>query len=119
MFGVKFLLLGPFLKNPPAYFSIGNCTWGTNCRFIHPGVNDKGNYSLITKPDRFSSNGAPPIGPGPHPLMPANTWVQYCISIYSLNLFEDAMTLSCCLRVWGKQAPTGWLLNVSSTDPLF
>lgn len=45
-----------------------------NCRFIHPGVNDKGNYSLISKPEPFSPNGAPPIGP--HPLMPANPWVR-------------------------------------------
>lgn len=53
--------------------STGHCTWGMNCRFIHPGVNDKGNYSLISKPEPFSPNGAPPIGP--HPLMPANPWV--------------------------------------------
>ncbi|XP_027241473.1 zinc finger CCCH domain-containing protein 18 isoform X2 [Cricetulus griseus] len=50
----------------------GNCTWGMNCRFIHPGVNDKGNYSLITKTEPFPPNGAPPLGP--HPLMPANPW---------------------------------------------
>ncbi|KYO43066.1 zinc finger CCCH domain-containing protein 18 isoform D [Alligator mississippiensis] len=54
------------------FFMKGHCTWGMNCRFIHPGVNDKGNYSLISKPDPFSPNGAPPIGP--HPLMPANPW---------------------------------------------
>lgn len=54
-------------------FIAGNCTWGMNCRFIHPGVNDKGNYSLISKPDPFSHNGGPPGGP--HPLMPANPWV--------------------------------------------
>lgn len=54
------------------FFMKGNCTWGMNCRFIHPGVNDKGNYSLITKPDPFSPNGAPPGGP--HPLMPNNPW---------------------------------------------
>lgn len=53
--------------------STGNCTWGMNCRFIHPGVNDKGNYSLITKAEPFPPNGAPPLGP--HPLMPANPWV--------------------------------------------
>lgn len=51
----------------------GNCTWGMNCRFIHPGVNDKGNYSLISKPDPFPPNGAPPGGP--HPLIPNNPWV--------------------------------------------
>uniref|UniRef100_A0A8C0AML0 Zinc finger CCCH-type containing 18 n=1 Tax=Bos mutus grunniens TaxID=30521 RepID=A0A8C0AML0_BOSMU len=55
------------------FFMKGNCTWGMNCRFIHPGVNDKGNYSLITKAEPFPPNGAPPLGP--HPLMPANPWV--------------------------------------------
>uniref|UniRef100_A0A8D2MU16 C3H1-type domain-containing protein n=1 Tax=Zonotrichia albicollis TaxID=44394 RepID=A0A8D2MU16_ZONAL len=54
------------------FFMKGHCTWGMNCRFIHPGVNDKGNYSLISKPEPFSPNGAPPMGP--HPLMPANPW---------------------------------------------
>lgn len=54
------------------FFIKGNCTWGMNCRFIHPGVNDKGNYSLITKPDPFSPNGAPPGGP--LPLLPNNPW---------------------------------------------
>ncbi|XP_047248663.1 zinc finger CCCH domain-containing protein 18 isoform X5 [Girardinichthys multiradiatus] len=54
------------------FFIKGNCTWGMNCRFIHPGVNDKGNYSLITKPDPFSPNGAPPGGP--LPLIPNNPW---------------------------------------------
>uniref|UniRef100_A0A8C2RQX3 C3H1-type domain-containing protein n=1 Tax=Capra hircus TaxID=9925 RepID=A0A8C2RQX3_CAPHI len=54
------------------FFMKGNCTWGMNCRFIHPGVNDKGNYSLITKAESFPPNGAPPLGP--HPLMPANPW---------------------------------------------
>ncbi|XP_061677722.1 zinc finger CCCH domain-containing protein 18 isoform X2 [Syngnathoides biaculeatus] len=54
------------------FFIKGNCTWGMNCRFIHPGVNDKGNYSLITKPDLFSPNGAQPGGP--IPLIPNNSW---------------------------------------------
>lgn len=54
------------------FFMKGNCTWGMNCRFIHPGVNDKGNYSLIAKAEPFPPNGAPP--PGPHPLMPASPW---------------------------------------------
>ncbi|KAM6223109.1 zinc finger CCCH domain-containing protein 18 isoform 3-T3 [Rhynchocyon petersi] len=72
--------VGPPLSTlPPLSNSIpfrgqvkGNCTWGMNCRFIHPGVNDKGNYSLITKAEPFPPNGAPPLGP--HPLMPANPW---------------------------------------------
>lgn len=62
--------------------STGNCTWGMNCRFIHPGVNDKGNYSLITKAEPFPPNGAPPLGP--HPLMPANPWVRERRECHSL-----------------------------------
>ncbi|MEQ2178031.1 hypothetical protein GOODEAATRI_009773 [Goodea atripinnis] len=56
-----------------------------NCRFIHPGVNDKGNYSLITKPDPFSPNGAPPGGP--LPLIPNNPW--------QVSVFHTE-----CLRFW-------------------
>lgn len=68
-------LLGLSLTHSDLTFvSLGNCTWGMNCRFIHPGVNDKGNYSLITKAEPFPPNGAPPLGP--HPLMPANPWVR-------------------------------------------
>ncbi|XP_057691907.1 zinc finger CCCH domain-containing protein 18 [Corythoichthys intestinalis] len=59
------------------FFIKGNCTWGMNCRFIHPGVNDKGNYSLITKPDLFSPNGAQPGGP--LPLIPNNSWATPAI----------------------------------------
>ncbi|XP_077451742.1 zinc finger CCCH domain-containing protein 18 [Stigmatopora argus] len=59
------------------FFIKGNCTWGMNCRFIHPGVNDKGNYSLITKPDLFSPNGAQPGGPVP--LIPNNSWATPAI----------------------------------------
>uniref|UniRef100_A0A8C2MJH4 Zinc finger CCCH-type containing 18 n=1 Tax=Cricetulus griseus TaxID=10029 RepID=A0A8C2MJH4_CRIGR len=66
-------LLPPIPNSIPLRGQVkGNCTWGMNCRFIHPGVNDKGNYSLITKTEPFPPNGAPPLGP--HPLMPANPW---------------------------------------------
>ncbi|XP_021563081.1 zinc finger CCCH domain-containing protein 18 [Carlito syrichta] len=66
-------LLPPIPNSMPFRGQVkGNCTWGMNCRFIHPGVNDKGNYSLITKAEPFPPNGAPPLGP--HPLMPANPW---------------------------------------------
>lgn len=68
---------GVTATEPPTLTSdlcpLGNCTWGMNCRFIHPGVNDKGNYSLISKAEPFPPNGAPPLGP--HPLMPTNPWV--------------------------------------------
>lgn len=27
------------------FFSRGQCTWGASCRFLHPGVTDKGGYT--------------------------------------------------------------------------
>ncbi|KAK2489364.1 hypothetical protein MC885_003245 [Smutsia gigantea] len=82
------------------FFMKGNCTWGMNCRFIHPGVNDKGNYSLIAKAETFPPNGAPP--PGPHPLMPASPWVRE--RLFSFTASHSAPKL--CLRIsidmpWG------------------
>ncbi|XP_059527872.1 zinc finger CCCH domain-containing protein 18-like [Myotis daubentonii] len=66
-------LLPPISNSKPFRDQVkGNCTWGMNCRFIHPGVNDKGNYSLTTKAEPFPPKGAPRLGP--HPLMPANPW---------------------------------------------
>ena len=32
----------PFQRPMCRFFMRGNCTWGFNCRFIHPGINDKG-----------------------------------------------------------------------------
>lgn len=32
----------PFIPPICRFFTRGACTWGNNCRFIHPGVNDKG-----------------------------------------------------------------------------
>lgn len=58
-----------------------------NCRFIHPGVNDKGNYSLITKAEPFPPNGAPPLGP--HPLMPANPWVREPLFLLTANRWDS------------------------------
>ncbi|XP_059053706.1 zinc finger CCCH domain-containing protein 18 [Achroia grisella] len=29
------------------FFSRGACMWGVNCRFLHPGVTDKGNYNMF------------------------------------------------------------------------
>ncbi|KAH9502421.1 hypothetical protein Btru_075639 [Bulinus truncatus] len=40
----------PFVKPMCRFFQRGNCTWGVNCRFLHPGVNDKGNYQMIEIP---------------------------------------------------------------------
>lgn len=47
------------------FFSRGQCTWGASCRFLHPGVTDKGliisfsheyikfNYGLIHSSNNF------------------------------------------------------------------
>lgn len=29
------------------FYTRGQCTWGVSCRFLHPGVTDKGNYSMF------------------------------------------------------------------------
>lgn len=38
------------------FFNKGQCTWGTNCRFLHPGVSDKGNYNMFAPAKPQSSN---------------------------------------------------------------
>ncbi|GFR75919.1 zinc finger CCCH domain-containing protein 18-like [Elysia marginata] len=56
----------PFIKPMCRFFQRGHCTWGVNCRFLHPGVNDKGNYQMIEIPG-FQPTGvhARLGGPGP------------------------------------------------------
>ncbi|XP_059622335.1 zinc finger CCCH domain-containing protein 18 [Phlebotomus argentipes] len=29
------------------FYARGQCTWGVSCRFLHPGVTDKGNYTMF------------------------------------------------------------------------
>lgn len=29
------------------YYQRGKCTWGRGCKFLHPGVNDTGNYNFL------------------------------------------------------------------------
>jgi nuclear protein NHN1 len=29
------------------FYTRGQCTWGVSCRFLHPGVTDKGNYNMF------------------------------------------------------------------------
>lgn len=56
------------------FYSKGQCTWGTSCRFLHPGVLDKGNYSMFAAP-RPILPGEPEKepdskdGPEPEPVM--------------------------------------------------
>ena len=34
-----------FVKPLCRFYTRGHCTWGDNCRFLHPGVNDKGKFT--------------------------------------------------------------------------
>ncbi|KAL3858662.1 hypothetical protein ACJMK2_008924 [Sinanodonta woodiana] len=64
----------PLVKPICRFYLRGHCTWGINCRFIHPGVNDKGNYQLIERPGFNNIHGIGPRGPygpdGPWPDSP-------------------------------------------------
>uniref|UniRef100_A0A0K8SWF7 C3H1-type domain-containing protein n=1 Tax=Lygus hesperus TaxID=30085 RepID=A0A0K8SWF7_LYGHE len=44
------------------FFSRGQCTWGSSCRFVHPGVTDKGNYTMfdMVRPLVAMNSGPPP-----------------------------------------------------------
>jgi len=44
------------------FYSKGNCTWGNNCRFVHPGVLDKGNYNMFAPARASGHNNGPPGG---------------------------------------------------------
>jgi len=51
------------------FYSKGQCTWGASCRFMHPGVLDKGNYSMFAPP-RPILPGEPEEPAGPEPAEP-------------------------------------------------
>ncbi|OWA52591.1 hypothetical protein BV898_17040 [Hypsibius exemplaris] len=48
------------------YFYKGQCTWGGQCRFIHPGYVDKGDYNMFagSKP-KPAPSAEPPVKPAP------------------------------------------------------
>lgn len=45
------------------FYSRGQCTWGVSCRFLHPGVTDKGNYTMF---DMVRPMAYPPHAAAPH-----------------------------------------------------
>ncbi|XP_061162933.1 zinc finger CCCH domain-containing protein 18-like [Saccostrea echinata] len=61
----------PFIPPICRFFTRGACTWGNNCRFLHPGVNDKGNYRMIERPGfgpaSYGQGSGPWQGPGEKP----------------------------------------------------
>lgn len=47
------------------FYTRGQCTWGMSCRFLHPGVTDKGNYTMfdMVRPVSVPTGGGrPPMG---------------------------------------------------------
>ncbi|KAH8355403.1 hypothetical protein KR084_003347 [Drosophila pseudotakahashii] len=51
------------------FYTRGQCTWGMSCRFLHPGVTDKGNYTMFESlvrsvPMQGGSAGAGASGAG-------------------------------------------------------
>lgn len=45
------------------FYNRGQCTWGVSCRFLHPGVTDKGNYTMF---DMVRPMAYPPHAAAPH-----------------------------------------------------
>lgn len=49
------------------FYNRGQCTWGVSCRFLHPGVTDKGNYTMF---DMVRPMAYPPHASAPHEYRP-------------------------------------------------
>lgn len=47
------------------FYTRGQCTWGMSCRFLHPGVTDKGNYTMFDMVRPVPINAQPPYGDNP------------------------------------------------------
>lgn len=47
----------PFVKPICRFYTRGQCTWGNNCRFLHPGINDKGETHDTTPITCFTGKG--------------------------------------------------------------
>lgn len=49
------------------FYNRGQCTWGISCRFLHPGVTDKGNYTMfeMVRPIPLAHQPQPPSSMAP------------------------------------------------------
>lgn len=75
------------------FFNKGQCTWGSLCRFIHPGINDRGNYNMFAPP--------PPLPmpmPKPHHHMPPLAPPSNVMVSPSFPGKVLAHVQGCCLR---------------------
>ena len=50
------------------FYNRGQCTWGVSCRFLHPGVTDKGNYTMfdMVRPMAYPPHAGPTHEFRPH-----------------------------------------------------
>lgn len=53
------------------FYTRGQCTWGMSCRFLHPGVTDKGNYTM------FDLVRAVPVQGGISSSRPGSTYISH------------------------------------------
>ncbi|XP_011193181.1 zinc finger CCCH domain-containing protein 18 isoform X1 [Zeugodacus cucurbitae] len=51
------------------FYTRGQCTWGMSCRFLHPGVTDKGNYTMfdLVRPVPVTQTGPSASRPSNYP----------------------------------------------------
>lgn len=56
------------------FFSRGACTWGVSCRFLHPGVTDKGNYNMFDVVRGVPASGCYPPAPTRDTAPPESAW---------------------------------------------
>uniref|UniRef100_W8BZ13 Zinc finger CCCH domain-containing protein 18 n=1 Tax=Ceratitis capitata TaxID=7213 RepID=W8BZ13_CERCA len=51
------------------FYTRGQCTWGMSCRFLHPGVTDKGNYTMfdLVRPVPVTQTGPSSSRPANYP----------------------------------------------------
>lgn len=69
--------LPPEQKKVCKFFEMGNCTWGERCRYLHPGVNDKGNYDMFSdEPPKQAGNRRHPAFAPPHHRRPDPFWPE-------------------------------------------
>ncbi|XP_036319905.1 zinc finger CCCH domain-containing protein 18 [Rhagoletis pomonella] len=54
------------------FYTRGQCTWGMSCRFLHPGVTDKGNYTMfdLVRPVPVTQTGPAASRPTNYPAHP-------------------------------------------------
>ncbi|KAJ8716049.1 hypothetical protein PYW08_013334 [Mythimna loreyi] len=67
----------PEEREPPPvcrFFSRGACTWGVSCRFLHPGVTDKGNYNMFDVVRGVPAGGPYPAAPVRDVAPPESAW---------------------------------------------